>query len=87
MGVVIPLAVEPPTAVHVRFTGQDTAASWLVSVPEMLGVDWTCQPVASQRSASVRRELPSAYCPTAVQASSPEQETASSSPPATLSLG
>ena len=60
------------TAVQVRFRGHETAPSQLGSELWAFGVDWTCQPVPSQRSASV----PPFSFPTAVQARSPEQETA-----------
>ncbi len=69
-------ATDLPTAVQVRFSGQETPRSELNWDPAVFGVDWTCQPVPSQRSASVK--VP--RLPTAVQARSPEHETASSLP-------
>ena len=46
--------VDWPTAVHVRFSGHETLDSWLLSEPAGFGVDCRCQPLPSQRSASVR---------------------------------
>ena len=78
--------VAVPTAVHVRFSGHETLDSCLLSEPVGFGVDCTCQPVPSQRSASVVIGAPDTL-PTAVQARSPEQETASRLPCATSGLG
>src|SRR5512132_688316 len=84
----VPKVIDEPTAVHVRLRGHETSRRLFScgSAEFGVGVDWTCQPVPSQRSASGRERAPDTL-PTAVQASSPEQETASSEPPGTSGLG
>ena len=47
-------SLDSPTAVHVRLSGHETLVRALRSDPVGFGVDCTCQPVPSQRSASVR---------------------------------
>ena len=64
---------EAPAAVQVRFRGQETSEGPPGRETGASGMDWTCQPVAPHRSASV----PVAWGdPVAVQARSPEQEMA-----------
>ena len=80
-------ALEKPTAVQVRLRGHETARRLSSSETEGFGVDCTCQPLASQRSASGLKLVWSYSVPTAVQARSPEQETDTSQPFATSGLG
>src|SRR6187549_2869445 len=49
------LTSDSPTAVHVRLTEQETSVRALRSDPVGFGVDCRCQPLPSQRSASVAK--------------------------------
>ena len=64
-----------PTASHAVAEMQDTACKLLMAAPVGFGVVWIVHAAPFQRSAKVRKVLPSLHAPTAVQAAAEVHET------------